>query len=161
MSTLFEIENDFKILYNMATDPECDDEVFRDSLEALTGELEVKSAGYVYVIKQLEMEAKQADEVSKEFANKKKLRENRIKRMKDSLKAAMETAGLPEIDTGNYTIKVQKNGGIKPLVIDGDVPDNMTKITVEPDNAKIREFLKNNTCDWAHLVDLGTHIVIR
>ena len=59
-----------------------------------------------------------------------------------------------------FTFKIQKNGGMQPLKIDGEVPQNMTKVIVEPDNDKIREFLKENTCDWAHLEERGSHIVI-
>ncbi len=161
MSTLFEITREFEDLYIMATDPECDEEVFRDTLEALTGELEVKGQGYVSVIKQLEMEAEQADKVAKAFMEKKKRRENHIKRMKEALKEAMERTGKKEIAAGDWKIKLKINGGLQPLVIKGEVPDNMTKVTIEPDNTKIREYLKTTTtCDWAYLDERGTHVSI-
>lgn len=159
--TLFEIVGDIKQLYDMATDPETDPEVFADTLEAMVGMIEVKGEGYVNVINQLEMEQKQAKEVSRAFANKAKLRENNIKRMKDTLQYALETAHKTEITTENYVIKIQKNGGVQPLVITGEVPDNMTRVIVEPDNDKIREFLKDNKCNWAHLEERGKHIVIK
>ena len=55
MGTLFDITEDFRSLYELATDPECDEQVFQDTLEGLMGELEVKSCGYTQVIKQLDM----------------------------------------------------------------------------------------------------------
>lgn len=161
MSTLFDIVGEFQQLYDMASDPECDEQIFSDTLESLVGELEVKGAGYVGVIKQLEMEAKQADEVAKAFMEKKKVRENHIKRMKESLKNAMEQTGISQIEAGDFTIKLQKNGGLAPLRITGEVPQNMTKVIVEPDSDKIREFLKENECEWAHLEERGTHVVIK
>ena len=161
MGTLFDITEDFRSLYELATDPECDEQVFQDTLEGLMGELEVKSCGYTQVIKQLDMEAKQAKEVSQMFADKAKVRENHIKRMKEALKMAMETAGVDEIAAGAFTIKLQKNGGLQPLKITGEVPDNMTKVIVEPDTDRIREFLKDNECEWAHLEERGKHIVIK
>ena len=161
MGTLFDITEDFRSLYELATDPECDEQVFQDTLEGLMGELEVKSCGYTQVIKQLDMEAKQAKEVSQMFADKAKVRENHIKRMKEALKMAMETAGTDQIAAGAFTIKLQKNGGLQPLKITGEVPDNMTKVIVEPDTDRIREFLKDNECEWAHLEERGTHIVIK
>lgn len=161
MSTLFEIVDEFKELYELATDSDVDSEVWEDTLEALTGELEVKGKGYVNVINQLEMEAKQAAEVSKMFADKQKVRENHIKQMKEALKVAMEQIGTNAIEAGDFTIKLQANGGLEPLVIDGDIPQNMQKITISPDNEKIRQFLKNNTCEWAHLEERGKHIVIK
>lgn len=159
--TLFEIVDDYQNLYELATDPDTDPEVFNDTLEAIKGALEVKSSGYVNVIKQLEMEAKQADEVSEMFKAKAEVRENNIKRMKEMLKSALESTNQESLPAGAYTIKLQKNGGVQPLVIDGDVPQNMTKVIVEPDNAKIREYLKDHSCEWAHLEERGKHIVIK
>ena len=146
MATLFEIVDDMQELYEMATDPEVDPEVFQDTLEGLKGMLEVKACGYVNVIKQLDMEAKQAKEVAQMFTDKAKVRENNIKRMKDVLKMAMDSTEKKSMAAGAFTIKLQKNGGLQPLVIDGEVPQNMTKVIVEPDGTKIREFLKDNTC---------------
>lgn len=159
--TLFEIVDDYQNLYELATDPDTDPQVFNDTLEAIKGALEVKSCGYVNVIKQLEMEAKQADEVSEMFKAKAEVRKNNIKRMKEMLKSALEATNQESLTAGAYTIKLQKNGGVQPLVIDGDVPQNMTKIVVEPDNAKIREYLKDHSCEWAHLEERGKHIVIK
>ena len=161
MATLFEIVDDMKELYELATDPEVDPKVFEDTLEGLIGMLEVKSWGYVNVIKQLDMEAKQAKEVSKMFADKAKVRENNIKRMKEALQTALEAQDKTEMVAGAFTIKLQKNGGVQPLVITGDVPQNMTKVIIEPDTDKIREYLKDNEVEWAHLEERGKHIVIK
>lgn len=160
-NTLFEILDDYQALYDMATDPECDEEVFNDTLEGIMGMIEVKSCGYTQVIKQLEMEAKQAKEVAQMFADKAKVRENHIKRMKDALKVTMETIGMDQMAAGAFTIKLQNNGGVQPLKITGEVPQNMTKVIMEPDNDKIRAFLKDNECDWAHLEERGKHVVIK
>ena len=159
--TLFSITDDLVDLYEMATDLDLDPQVFADTLEGLKGMLEVKACGYVNVIKQLDMEAKQAKEVSKMFADKAKVRENNIKRMKEALQWVMTTQGVKEMPAGAFTIKLQNNGGVAPLEITGEVPQNMTKVIVEPDNDKIREYLKDNECDWAHLGERGQHIVIK
>ena len=161
MGSLFDITAEFMALYELATDPEVDEQIFQDTLEGLMGELEVKSAGYVNVIKQLDMEAKQAKEVAQAFSDKAKVRENHIKRMKETLKMAMEKIGVKSVDAGAFTVKLQNNGGLQPLKITGEVPDNMTKVIVEPDTDRIREFLKDNTCEWAHLEERGQHIVIK
>ena len=161
MGSLFDITAEFMTLYELATDPEVDEQIFQDTLEGLMGELEVKSAGYVNVIKQLDMEAKQAKEVAQAFSDKAKVRENHIKRMKETLKMAMEKIGVKSVDAGAFTVKLQNNGGLQPLKITGEVPDNMTKVIVEPDTDRIREFLKDNTCEWAHLEERGQHIVIK
>lgn len=74
---------------------------------------------------------------------------------------AMDALGKKELPAGDFTIKVKKNGGQAPLVIDGEVPENMTKVVIEPDNAKIREYLKDNEAKWAHIGERGRHIEIK
>ena len=161
-TTLFDIVGEFQELYNMATSEEIEaEEAFIDTLESLKGELEAKSAGYVAVINRLEAEQAKAEEVAKAYSAVAKSRKSAVKRMKDTLLMAMDGLNKTEMPAGDLTIRIQKNGGLQPLVIDGDVPDNMMKVIYEPDNDKIREFLKENTCDYAHLEERGRHIVIK
>ena len=160
-NTLFELVDEMQDLYQMAIDPECNPEVLEGSIESVMGLIEVKACGYANLLKQLDMEAKQAKQVAEMFAEKAKVRENNIKRMKEALKIAMDRLDKKELPAGAFTIKLQANGGLQPLKIDGEVPQNMTKVIVEPDNDKIREYLKENTCSWAHLEERGKHIVIK
>lgn len=161
-ATLFDIVGEFQDLYNLATSEEIEaEEAFIDTLESLKGELEAKSCGYVAVINRLEAEQAKAEEVAKTYSAVAKSRKNAIKRMKDTLLLAMDSLDKTEMPAGELTIKIKKNGGLQPLVIDGEVPDNMTRVIVEPDNDKIRSFLKENECDWAHLEERGRHIEIK
>lgn len=163
MSTLFELTADMQELFTLATE-EDDEQAFLDTLESLQGMIQQKAAGYVAVINQLEMEAAAADLQAKLFSAKRDVRKNNVKRMKEMLLAAMDQMGVSELPAGDYTIKAAKNGGLQPLKITGEVPDNMTKVIVEPDNVKIREFLKEqpeHVCEWAFLEERGKHIVIK
>lgn len=164
-NTLFSLVDDMQSLYEMGTDPDLDPQVLTDTLESVMGSIEVKASGYVNVIKQLEMEQKQAEVVSQEFQKKARVRENAIKRMKEALKVAMERLDTKELDAGDFKIKLQKNGGKQPLVLDGDVPENMCKVILEPDKDRIRAFLEgleeSDVCAWAHLEQRGEHIAIK
>jgi hypothetical protein len=161
MSTLYDITGEFLELYELMTDPDCDEDAIQGSLESLVGELEVKAGGYSKVIKTLEMEQKAAEDVAKAFTEKATVRKNHIKRMKDALLHAMDVAGLNQVAAGDFTIRIQKNGGKEPLKITGDVPDNMMRVIMEPDNDRIREYLSEHEADWAHLEERGRHIVIK
>lgn len=161
MSTLWTLKELFYQLYELATDDE-DQQAFIDTLESLRGELVDKAAGYTHVIKQLEMEMQQCDQVVKEFSDKKEKRANAINRMKQLMIEAMDAAGLESISAGEYTLKITKNGGLQPLKIDGDVPDNFTKVIVEPDNKKIRDaLLEGQELEFAHLEPRGRHLNIK
>lgn len=160
-NTLFEIVGEFQQLYEIATDW-TDPQLFDDTLEALTADLEAKSAGYVAVMEQLKMEADKAEEIVKRYQAARIARDNAIKRMKERLLIAMDALGKKELPAGDFTIKIQKNGGKQPLTITGDVPESFSKVIVEPDNEKIREALaKGEELDFAHLEERGRHVVIK
>ena len=161
-NTLFDITAEFERLYALAIEEDVDQEVFEGTLESLIGELEVKAGGYCNVIKQLEMEADRAKNMSLVWEQKQKVRENSIKRMKEALRDAMVRTDQKQIDAGDYVIKLQKNGGKAPLIIDGEVPDNYQKIIYETDKEKIRKDLEaGKELPFAYLEERGQHVVIK
>lgn len=161
--TLFDIVGEFQELYAMATsEEEQAEQVFVDTLDSIMGEIETKSEGYIAVINKLDMEQKKAKEVADRYAAIARSRDNSIKRMKERLLYAMEQMGKNELAAGDFTIKIKANGGVAPLIIDGNVPDNMTKVTIEPDKALIREYLKDHPeCEFAHIGERGKHIEVK
>ena len=114
--TLFGLVGEYKELYAMLTDAdEADEQIIKDSLDSVTGELEVKGEGYISLINQLEMEEDACDRQIKEWQYRKKVRTNAIKRLKDRLGKALTALGVKEIKAGNHVIKMRNNGGALPL----------------------------------------------
>lgn len=162
MGTLYEIATELETLYEMSTDPECDPQALADTIEGVMGELEVKASSCVYVIKQLEMEQEKAEAVSKEFSNKAQVRANSLKRIKEAIMLTMDRLNIKELEAGDYTIKIQKNGGKEPLVITGEVPDKYKKVIYEDDKELIRKAIADGEdIEFAHLEPRGKHIVIK
>ena len=162
MSTLFELTNEFSELYAMLTDSEADLQCVNDTLDAVKGEIEVKASGYVAVLQQMEMEQQKAEELAKAFKAKADIRKNSIKRLKDAMKWAMLEMKTDKIDAGDFTIKLQKNGGKQPLQIIGEVPDNFKRIIYEDDTELIRKHLEDGEkLDFAYLEERGSHVVIK
>lgn len=162
MATLFEITTEFQRFYDLMTDEDIDDQAFIDTLEGMVDELEVKASGYANVIKQIEMEAKQAKALELEFKHKKEVRENRVKAMKNAICEAMQIAKVDELNAGKFKIKIKGNGGVEPLKITGDVPENYKRIIVENDTELIRKALnEGKELDFAHLEPRGKHIEIK
>lgn len=162
MSTLFELTNEFEKLYLMASDDVLDEQAFKDTLDGMMFELEVKGEGYINVINRLDMEARKAEEIAELMKHKADVRKNNIKRMKDALLKAMDAAQVRKIEAGAYTIAISKNGGKLPLIIDSDVPDNFKRIIYEDDKDLIRKHLDNGeTLPFAHYGPRGEHISIK
>ena len=161
MGTLFDLKGEFQALYELAATDD-DEQAFLDTLEALRGDLQVKAGGYAHVIKQLEMEADECDKVIEAFKQKKTTRANHIKRMKETLIEAMDIAGVDSIPAGEYTLKIARNGGLQPLKIDGEVPDNFKKVIYEDDKDLIRKALNDGEeLGFAHLEERGRHLNIK
>ena len=174
MNTIFSIKDEFLALYEMATESIDDagddferataEKAFTDTLESLKGDLEVKASGYVAVMDRLKAEQDRAKQIKEKYKAIEENRKNAIKRMNDVLMVVMNDLGLKEMPAGDMTVKIKANGGVQPLKITGDVPDNMTKVVIEPDNTKIREYLKtqpDNKCEWAYLEERGKHIEVK
>jgi hypothetical protein len=75
---------------------------------------------------------------------------------------ACENLNVTEIDAGDMTIKVKNNGGQLPIIIEGEVPQNLCKVTIEPDKTLIREYLKDHPeCEFARIGERGKHIEVK
>lgn len=164
---LFDIVGDYQLLYDMATDITGDPEqeqTFADTLEALKGELEVKAEGYIHVIKQLEMEQERAEQLEYEWHLKAIKRKDSIQRMKSALVDAMKQTGHEQLEAGDYTLKVVKNGGQAPIIYDDEsaIPQSLMRIKYEKDAKLIREYLAEHPdTKWAHIGERGVHLGIK
>lgn len=173
---LFGLVGEFKELYGLMTeDP--DSEVINDTLEAVTGEIEKKSEGYVAVINQLDMELDACTKQIEQWTYRKKVRENGIKRLKERLLQAMLQMGKTELPAGDNTIKIEKNGGKTPLRFlkdETEIPQNMVDISTIPkkyrktvitetiDTDKVREDLDaGKELDFVEYGTRGQHIRVR
>lgn len=165
MATLFELTIDEKRLLEMAEDPECDPQAIADTLEGLQYEIDIKAEAYCKIIKQIEADKKAYHDAAQDFLRKETTCDASIKRLKERLKWCMETTGRESIDAGLFKLKIAGNGGQKPLIIDGEVPEQFVKLIPQNDNDKIRRFLdsldENDACAWAHYGERGTHLSIR
>lgn len=168
MSTLYELTEEYQELLALADDPEIDEQAFLDTLEGLEGELEIKAEGYVKVIDQLTADAEAYKSRAEAWSKKGKLCEKRVKALKDALMNAMIITGHDDkkgLRAGLVTLKVQGNGGQKPLKITGEVPEEFIKLVPEVDGAAIRKHLEELPdgveCSWAKLEERGRHLSIK
>lgn len=163
MATLYEITGEYCSLLEYADSIDAEDEqIFLDTLESITGELEVKADNYAAVITEISASVKKFDEEINRLTARRNAMENNIKRMKTALLEAMQQMNVPEIQGQHFKLKIQNNGGQKPLKITGDVPDNYKRIVYEDDKERIRKDLEaGKKLDFAHLEERGQHLRIR
>lgn len=144
--TLYQLTDNFKQVLEMAQDPSIDPQAIADTLEGIGGEIEDKADGYAKVIKELEADSDKLTAEITRLSDRKKALQNNIKRMKESLTAAMQATGKIKFKTDLFSFNVQKNP--PTLVIDDE--DKIPKeyyIPQEPklDTTVIKELLKSGT----------------
>lgn len=144
-TTLYEITEDFRRLYEMADECDLTPEDIADTLESLQYELEEKADGYAMVMRQLEGDIALLKAEIDRLSGRKKTVENNIKRMKQGLETAMKAANKPKIKTKLFSFGIQKNP--PSVVMDEQYIENIPDeylIPQEPkiDKKKIKEDLK-------------------
>lgn len=161
-TTLFTLTEEYKMLLDMAEDPNNDPQTVMDTMDAISGEIAVKVDSYITVMKFLQSRLTMFKEEAKRLTDAAQYMENNIKNMKERIKGAMIELNLDAIETQYHTVKIQGNGGVRPLKITGEVPDNYKKITYSDDTEKIRKDLEAGIkLDFAHLEERGNRLSIR
>ena len=164
MATLYELTDEYLELLSLAEDPDVDPEVFADTLEGLSGEIEVKAENYGIMIKELESQEKKfSGEIDRLTINRNTIR-NSIKRMKENLLSAMVAMDKPKIASEHFKFSVAKNGGLQPLSLApiDMIPDEYIIMEPKADTDRIRRDLNDGVeLSFAHLEERGTHLNIR
>ena len=162
---LYDLTEQFKILQDMAYDPEVDEQTLSDTMEALMGEIEEKADGYARIIVGMKADIEALRDEETRLSARRKSLENRQKYLKDTLEANMREIGKTKFKTALFSFNIQKNGGLEPLVIDGLIEDIPGKYLVPqppvPNNDAIRKLLAEKQVKWAHLEPRGESLRIR
>ena len=155
MSTLFDLTGAWLELYNMADDPDMQDEfeTWFDTMEGLEGEIEDKADGYAKVMKDLDGQAAAIKKEEERLAARRKTIENRVEYMKSKLKEMMTVTGKTKFKTNLFSYGIQKNPASVVIDKEAEIPMGYW-IPQQPklDKKSIGEWLKEgNECSWAHL----------
>lgn len=162
---IYELTEQYLELQQMLEDPDMDQEVINDTLEAIDGEIEIKADNYAKVMLNM---SSHMEGVKAEIARlnaRKNLLESGIKRLKQNLQEAMVATGKKKFKTDLFSFNIQKNGGKAPVILDvkdtSELPDELVRIKEEPDLDAIRALLEQGECKYAHLGERGESLRIK
>lgn len=86
---------------------------------------------------------------------------NAARNLKERLMAVMEHQGMKRVDTDRFRVTLAANGGKRPLVIVGEVPQEFCRVEVKPDTDKIREAIEaGHELPFVEVGDRGKHLRI-
>lgn len=108
MSSLYEITSDMMTLQAMLLDTP-DDECLIDTLESVEFDFERKTDGYCKVIKNIQADVKALSDEIAVLQEKKRVAENAIDRLKNSLQLAMSNTGKDKVKGNLFTLSMRNN----------------------------------------------------
>ena len=162
---LYEISEELMTLEDMLYDDTVDQETVQDTLEMINMDFEDKADNYAKIIRTMDASIKALKDEEQRLSSRRKSLEERQKWLKDTLEANMRYTGKIKFKTELFSFNIQKNGGLEPLVITGELEDIPGRYLIQqspiPDNMKIRKLLEEQPVEWAHLEPRGESLRIR
>ena len=163
--TLYELNEDFKRLLAMAEEGDLDEEVLKDTLEAMEGEYEDKLDSYAIVIKDLESTIAKVDGEMSRLKDVRTRLSNNIDRMKRSVYTSMVATNHKKVQGEHFTWAIQKNGGKQKIAITkpvNEIPGEYFRVKYELDNEYIRMMLDSGAdLDFAHYEERGESLRLK
>lgn len=153
MPTMYELTNDYMAVLDMANNPDIPPEVIADTLEGISGEIELKAENSAIIIKELEAEMLKLKTEEIRLSSRRKAIENNIEVIKQRLYNAMKLTGKEKFKTALFNFTIGKNP-VKLVIDDESLIPKKYYVKQEPklDAAKLKEDLKAGAVrKYAHL----------
>lgn len=122
MTSLYQLVDLYKKDLETLEDLDLDEQTLADTLDSLTGELEVKATNVAMFVRNLEATAAAIKDAESQMAARRKAMENRAKRVKQYLKDCMATAGISKIEHPMLALSIRKNPPSVEILDDRQIP---------------------------------------
>ena len=107
--TLYQISDQYLADLEKLNDLELDDQTFKDTLEGLTGDFELKATNVSMYVRNIEASVEAIKEAEKQMSNRRKAMENKINRLKQYLKDNMIRTGITKVDCPYFQLSLRNN----------------------------------------------------
>jgi hypothetical protein len=146
MTALYVITNEYRAAAAQLSDLDLSPDVVADTLESLTGDIEVKAQNVAFVARNCEALAAQIKEAEKQMADRRKALEARAARLRDYMLACLMVAGIKKIEGPMLKISVRDNPEAVEIFDAAQLPESMMKQPEPPppapDKAAIKAAIK-------------------
>lgn len=107
--SLYVLSNEYRAAADQLADLDLPDEVVRDTLEGISGDLEAKSVNVASFVRNLEASAEQIKEAEAAMATRRKAIEKRAANVRQYLLDNMLACGIKEISCPYFKLNVREN----------------------------------------------------
>lgn len=165
MTALYEIANEYLAVAQKLSDLDLDEQTIADTLEGMSGALEVKATNVAMFIRNEEATAVAIKDAEEKMAARRKAIENRAERMREYLKEQMARTGITRIESPYFVLAIQNNP--PKVIVDSEsmIPTQFWTQAPPPppviDKKAIAKAIKEGEdCSGCHL-EVGTRLVIK
>lgn len=145
MTALYVIANEYRDAAAKLAELDLDPQTVADTLESLSGDLEVKAQNVGLMVRCFEADAAACKQWAKDAAERAKAIEARAERLRDYLASNLEACGIEKVDGPGIAISFRKSSAV---VIDGEdlIPAEFMRTKPapppEPDKKAIADAIK-------------------
>lgn len=125
---LFELTENYVKFFTMLEEVDEITEELEEMANNLNIAIEEKSDNYVKMIKNLDADVEAFKNIEKQFNKKRKTAENKIAWLKKNLQSSMEQTGRKKVETGLFTVSIQKNTPALDITSEENIGDEYYKV---------------------------------
>jgi hypothetical protein len=146
MTALYVLAQEFRQAAEKLADLDLDVQTVKDTLDGMSGELEVKASATAAVIRNMEVLAGQIKDAEKQMADRRKAIESRAASLSAYLLANMAHAGIQKVETPHFAITIKVNPGHVEVYDESMIPAEFLRQkpppAPEPDKAALKVALQ-------------------
>lgn len=160
---LYELATQYQRALVALEDTDLPDEVVADTIEGLTGDIEVKGQNVAAFFQNLQADVGAMKEAEQRIYQRRKTYENRIESLKYYLKSNMERAGITKIECPEFCVSVQNNPASVDVFDSEEIPKEYTKekVTVSIDKTAIKNAIKDDIDVPGAKLSHSTRLVVK
>ncbi len=143
MSSLFNISQDFKSLYDMANDAENEDmEALAELFSEVETSLSDKLDNTIYVIKELDSDAEALKAEAKRLTDKARALENKGKYLKELMLGAVKASGVEKLKSDKFSYYIKRTEVLN-VVSEDNIGREFFRIKKEIDKTVLKKAIKD------------------
>ena len=127
MSALYELAAEYRTDCEKLADMDLDEQTLADTLEGLSGELEVKAQNVIMFTRNLEATAAAIKEAEAQMAARRKALENRAAGLRRYVLENMQFAGIQKIECPYFKLSIRENPAAVDIYEPGLIPAQYMK----------------------------------
>lgn len=112
MTALYLLANEYREAAQRLADLELDEQTVADTLDGMSGELEVKAQNVGFMVRSLEADAAAVKQWSKDAADRAKTLEARAESLRGYLARCMEATGIEKIEGPGIVLSFRKSSAV-------------------------------------------------